>query len=227
MSVISIVIGEKYYNKDPRSSDLGKRIVTHSIHLLDELGYEEFTFKKLAQYIDSTEASIYRYFDNKHILLLYLATYYWSWISYLIDIKTHHLTDATEQLRTILRIICNVHNPVDSVELPGIDVKVLRRVVGSEADKTYLTKRVDEINNQGLFKGYKELCHKIALVILRINPKYKYPHALVSTVLEASNQQLFFAQHLPSLTEVSTNYKTPLEGQVYKLMEHMVLNLIS
>jgi hypothetical protein len=44
MSVVNIVIGEKYYNKDPRSSDLGGRIVSESISLMAALGFENFTF---------------------------------------------------------------------------------------------------------------------------------------------------------------------------------------
>ena len=48
MSTISIILGEKYYSKDPQSSDLGRKIVTSGIEMLDELGFEQFTFKKLA-----------------------------------------------------------------------------------------------------------------------------------------------------------------------------------
>ena len=35
--------------------------------------------------------------------------------------------------------------------------------------------KVDEINNEGLFKGFKGMCHKIALIIIEINPNYKFP----------------------------------------------------
>lgn len=69
---IKFVINEKLYNKDPESSDLGKSIIKHSIELLDELGYEQFTFKKLGEVIKSNESSIYRYFESKHNLLIYL-----------------------------------------------------------------------------------------------------------------------------------------------------------
>jgi hypothetical protein len=37
-------------------------------------------------------------------------------------------------------------------------------------------------------------------MIKEINLDFKFPESWASTVLEASNQQLFFAQHLPSLT---------------------------
>ncbi len=224
--MINIVIGEKYYNKDPQSSDLGRSIVSEGIKLMDELGFEQFTFKKLAMEINSTEASIYRYFDNKLKLLLYLTTWYWAWVEYLIDYKTHHIHDSEQKLKEILRIICNVDQSADNFDLPGINMASLRRVVGAESDKTYLTKQVDEINKEGLFKGYKGLCHKIALVLLDINPKYKYPHALVSTMLEASHQQAFFALHLPSLTEVSRDVNMPIEHQVFHFLNNTASTLL-
>ena len=80
MSVISIQLGNNLYCKDPQSTELGKKIVLHSIKLISELGFEAFTFRKLSMQIDSTEASIYRYFDNKHRLLVYLIAWYWAWM---------------------------------------------------------------------------------------------------------------------------------------------------
>jgi hypothetical protein len=37
-------------------------------------------------------------------------------------------------------------------------------------------------------------------MITEINPKYKYPQMLVSTVIEGAHSQRFFTEHLPSLT---------------------------
>ncbi|MEQ9285349.1 MAG: TetR/AcrR family transcriptional regulator [Cyclobacteriaceae bacterium] len=226
MSAISIVIEKKYYNKDPQSSDLGKNIVSTSIELMNQLGFELFTFKKLASAIDSTEASIYRYFDNKHKLLVYITTWYWAWVEYMIDVSTHHIKASDEKLKEMIKIICHASEHISDIDMPGMQLSLLRKVVVSEADKTYLTKQVDEINNLGLFKGFKGLCHKVALVVNDINPAYPYPHALVSTILEASHQQAFFAQHLPSLTEISMKKKESLERQVYTFIEEFVFKLI-
>ena len=44
---LKINIPTSVYIKDPESSDLGKRIIEHSICLIDEVGIEAFTFKKL------------------------------------------------------------------------------------------------------------------------------------------------------------------------------------
>ena len=71
---IKIQVNPKTYVKDPETSDLGKKIIKNSILLIDEIGFEEFTFKKLGEKIGSNESSIYRYFENKHKLLVYLST---------------------------------------------------------------------------------------------------------------------------------------------------------
>ena len=224
MSIVQLLIPEKYFSKDPNSSELGRKIVSSGVDLLDELGYENFTFKKLATCIESTEASIYRYFDNKLKLLLYVTTLYWRWIEYLIDVKTHHIKDPNEKLNEILKILTHKKELTSISESANIDISKLKKVVMIESDKTYLTKRVDEINKEGLFRGYKDLCHKIALVIEEINPDYPYPHAIVSTILEASHQQAFFAMHLPSLTEVDRDKS--IDKQVKKFMEHIVFKSI-
>ncbi|MEM8909339.1 MAG: TetR family transcriptional regulator, partial [Bacteroidota bacterium] len=65
---IKISLNERLYLRDPQETALGQKIIKHSILLIDEIGFEAFNFKKLAQQMDSTEASVYRYFENKHHL---------------------------------------------------------------------------------------------------------------------------------------------------------------
>ena len=38
--------------------------------------------------------------------------------------------------------------------------------------------------------------------MLEINPTYKYPRALAVTMLEMANNHIYFAEHLPSLTDI-------------------------
>jgi len=226
MSTVTIQIGEKYYIKDPQSTELGKNIISESIELLDQLGYEEFTFKKLADRIGSTEASIYRYFENKLRLLVYLTSWYWAWMDYMMDYKTHHIEDKELKLKEIIKILCHVDNNSFNFNLSQLKPDSLRNVVVSESDKTYLNKKVDEINNEGLFKGFKGMCHKIALIIIEINPNYKYPHAIVSTLLEASHQQAFFAQHLPSLTEIISGEDKNIALQVNDFINEIIFKVL-
>ena len=44
LSNLKIAVPEKIYVKDPESSDLGKRIIEHSILLIDDIGFDSFTF---------------------------------------------------------------------------------------------------------------------------------------------------------------------------------------
>ena len=44
LSNLKIAVPEKIFIKDPESSNLGKRIVEHSILLIDDIGFDSFTF---------------------------------------------------------------------------------------------------------------------------------------------------------------------------------------
>ena len=79
---LKIQVNEKIYVKDPETSVLGRNIIKESILLIDEIGFDDFTFKKLGERIGSNESSLYRYFENKHKLLIYLSSWYWSWMEY-------------------------------------------------------------------------------------------------------------------------------------------------
>nr|MBP6414578.1 TetR/AcrR family transcriptional regulator [Bacteroidia bacterium] len=57
---IRIKMNDKLFLRNPEDSLLGKRIVSKGLVLINKLGFEDFTFKKLAAEIETTEASIYR-----------------------------------------------------------------------------------------------------------------------------------------------------------------------
>lgn len=196
---IKIELNNKLYLKDPEETLLGRSIVSESIIMIDELGFELFTFKKLALRLKSTEASIYRYFENKHKLLVYLISWYWAYLDYKINFSTHFIDDPNEKLKIIINIISGVGEEQNNYA--HVNEALLYNIVISESSKAFLTKDVDSDNKEGFFAEYKSLCHKIAKVVLEINPAYSYPQALVSTLFEAGKKQVFFSQHLPSLTE--------------------------
>lgn len=197
---ITITIDPGVYLKDPESSELGKKIVSGSIDLIDRLGFEEFTFRKLSQEIESTEASIYRYFVNKHYLLSYLNMWYWGWQEYLLTLSLINVEPAEERLK---RAITLITSPIeeDSRFLTINEVK-LDRIIRSESSKIYWHKSVDEANKIGVFKPFKDFVQRIADVVLEIHPEYKYPHMLVTTIIEGAHYQQHFAAHLPRLTDV-------------------------
>ncbi len=198
-SDIQIKIDAKVFTKDPSSSDLGKKIIFHSVCLIDELGFEAFTFRKLADKIQCTEASIYRYFENKHRLLIYHLTWYWTWMEYRLSLATANIKSPEERLKIAVWLLTSPLEPDPRMQ---VDEAALYRIVIAESQKVYLTKSVDEENKQGLFFSYKRLCKRAAGIVREINPEYRYPTALISTVVETSYDQRYFARHLPSLTEI-------------------------
>ena len=79
---VHIKVSKELYLRNPDTTELGHKIISNSIALIKELGFEMFTFKKLGDRIGSPESSIYRYFESKHTLLIYLVSWYWSWVDY-------------------------------------------------------------------------------------------------------------------------------------------------
>jgi hypothetical protein len=222
MATLAFKLNEHLYLRDPQHTQLGQNIIHKSVEMIDRLGFEQFTFKKLAEEIHSTEASIYRYFENKHKLLVYLISWYWHWIEYRIDIATGSLQSPEEKLRACLRVLAEEKKYDAGFEF--VNEEALHRIVVAELDKTYQTKGVDNYNKEGLFVGFKSVCRKIAEVVLMINPSYPFASSLVSTMLVSSNQQLFFSEHLPSLSSIGTGNER--YTKLYQFLENVVFKAI-
>jgi AcrR family transcriptional regulator len=197
---INLSIDGSLFTKDPESSDLGKKIVRTSIEMIDELGYEAFTFKKLGDRIHSNESSIYRYFESKHALLVYLFNWYWSWIEYKLVFLTMNIEQPEVKLVKTLRLL--TEEIKEDSDFSSINEVLLNKIIISESAKAYHNKDVDEDNKKGFFKVYKRVVQRVCDIILEINPNYPYPHMLISTIIEGAHHQRFFSEHLPSLTDV-------------------------
>ncbi|RMF00319.1 MAG: TetR/AcrR family transcriptional regulator [Bacteroidetes bacterium] len=197
---IRMELNNKLFLRDPQDTKLGRNIIRYSILLIDEIGFEQFTFKKLAERMGSTEASVYRYFENKHILLVYLLCWYWEWMKFQIEYNSNNVEDPCEKLRQAIATIVNTAKRNATFEF--VDEDILHRVVVAEGDKGYHTKEVDKENREGYFATYKSLSERIAGFISEINPTFAYPRALATTLLEMAKDHTYFAQHLPRLTDV-------------------------
>lgn len=219
---IKISLNESLYLRDPQETTLGKKIIKQSILLIDEIGFEAFNFKKLAQAMESTEASVYRYFENKHYLLIYLVSWYWEWVNYLIDINIMNIDDPKRRLKIIIETF--VYASKDNPSIDYVNESILHRLVIAEGTKAYHTKEVDYENSKGLFINYKNLCHKVALVIGEINADFPYPHTLASNLFEMANNHIYFAQHLPRLTDVVV--KDDNFDEVEKMLEYFAFTLL-
>ena len=90
---LQIKMNPVLFLRDPEATDLGRNIISEGIKLIHELGFEDFTFKKLAQRIGTTEASVYRYFENKHRLLTYIISWFWTWMEYQTIFHTNNIAD--------------------------------------------------------------------------------------------------------------------------------------
>jgi hypothetical protein len=207
--------------RDPEGTDLGKNIIQHSIQLIHDTGFEAFTFKKLAESIGTTEAGVYRYFENKHKLLVYIISWYWRWLDFQIGYQTKNLTNPVSKLKKVITILATTVE--DDLMTGHVDESILHQILISEGSKAFLTKQVNQDNKQEYFKPYKDLCNTVGEIILECNPKYKYPHSLASTIIEMAHLQNFFMNHLPSLTDFS---KSKDEKEIIKYLEDLVFNTI-
>ncbi|MDI9320925.1 MAG: TetR/AcrR family transcriptional regulator [Phycisphaerales bacterium] len=196
---LHIKMNEALFLRNPESSELGKNILKHSVSLIYKTGFEAFTFKKLAEEIGTTEASIYRYFENKHKILVYLAAWYWTWFEFQISFHTNNIKDPNTKLKKVIKLLTT--KVEDDEQTNYINESLLHQIIIAEGSKSYLTKQVGEDNKHQLFKPYKDLCAVIGNVILECNPKYKYPRSLATTIIEMAHFQNFFMNHLPSLTD--------------------------
>jgi AcrR family transcriptional regulator len=192
-------MNEALFLRNPEGSELGRNILKYSVPLIYKFGFEAFTFKKLAEEIGTTEAGIYRYFENKHKLLVYLTAWYWGWLEFQIVFQTNNISDPSVRLKRIIGLLASAVE--DDEQSEYIDERLLHEIIISEGSKAYLTKQVGEDNKQQFFKPYKDLCAVIGNVISECNPKYKYPRSLASTIIEMAHFQTFFMNHLPSLTD--------------------------
>jgi len=218
---LQIKMNEKLFLRDPELSELGKKIIQDSIQLIYKNGFEAFTFKKLAVYIGSTEAGIYRYFENKHRLLIYLTAWYWSWLEYQVTFHTNNIRDPVVKLKMVIKLLATTLE--DSVSTPHVDKNILHQIIITEGTKAYLTKRVSEDNKDQLFKPYKDLCAIIGNMILECSPNYLYPKSLASTIIEMAHFQNFFMKNLPSLTDFADNKD---EAEIVRFLEDLVFSSI-
>ena len=197
---LQIKIKSTLFVKDPESSTLGRDIIAKSIEMINTLGFESFTFKKLGDAIGSNESSIYRYFANKHMLVIYLINWYWSWMDYKIVLHTSSLNNAEEKIKKSIELL--VAEAKQDSNFSFINEVLLNRIIITESSKAYHNKDVDDENEKGFYMVYKQVVQRVSDFILEYDSNYEFPHMLVSTIIEGAHHQRYFAEHLPALTDV-------------------------
>ncbi len=216
---IHIKMNEDLYLRNPEQTELGKNIIKHGIQLVHKMGFESFTFKKLAEDIGTTEAGVYRYFENKHRFLLYIVAWYWAWLEFQIIFQTNNITDPSIKLKKVINILGISVEDDESTSF--VNENLLHQIIIAEGSKSYLTKQVGEDNKHQFFKPYKDLCAVIAAIILEYNPNYKYSKSLATTIIEMAHFQNFFMYNLPSLTDFGKNKE---ESEIISFLNDLVFS---
>lgn len=215
---VKISVNSELYLKDPESTSLGKKIIGQGILLIDKVGFEKFTFKKLGAEISSNESSIYRYFENKHKYLLYITNWFWGWKELQLTMLTIAINDPYEKLLKGIEVMA--HPVVQDMRFKHINEVALNNIIINESSKSYLTKKVDEENKHGHFVIYKRLVTRISNMITAVDPDYKFPFSLATTIIDGSIHQHFISQHFLSITDSRDNNSPAL------YFENMVSNLL-
>lgn len=222
MNYILFNLNDKLYIKDPQKSEIGKAIISRSIQLMDNLGFEQFTFRKIAEEIDSTEATIYRYFENKTRLLQYLMDWYWASVHFELDFQLNNISKPEEKLKICMQLMAGIK---PFVHVAHVDINTLQRIAVYEGDKAFLLRSIDNDYKDGFFDPFQNVCNQIAGIVKQINPQYPFAHSLISTAMTGANRQIFFAVHLPTLSDIK-NDKETMNERLYHFLENFVLNAI-
>lgn len=218
---VRIRMNEQLFLRDPEETLLGKKILRESIRMIDEIGFEDFTFRKLAARINTTEASVYRYFENKHRLLIYLLAWYWSLLEYRLIYHTRNVISPEKKIKKLIELLLNEVD--DDIWEDAATRKSLYRIAIQESNKTYLTRLVAENNKARFYKPYKDLCSRVAGIFLEYNPAYPFGRSLASTLIEMGHFQFFFKNNLPSLTDFG---KEKTNGRLREFLETLVFSSI-
>ena len=203
LSNLKIQVNEKIFVKDPETSVLGKKIIQESIVLIDEIGFEDFTFKKLGERIGSNESSIYRYFESKHKLLVYLSSWYWGWMEYRLVLATNNINDPMEKLKKAIVIV--TEKIEDDSTTHHINELILNQIIIVQFSKTFLTKEVAEENKEGFFLVYKRVISRLIAIINEVNPDYSFAKSLASSIVEGALHQHFLKDYLKTITNCTSN----------------------
>lgn len=185
------------YLKDPESSDLGRKIFREGISLIAEIGFDAFTFKKLGERIQSPESSIYRYFENKHKLLLYISSWYWAWMECRLIFETANLEDANERLTRAI-ILLN-EDAADEILADDINESTIKQILITDFVKTFPKRDVNFENIDEFFKPYRQVIHRIAEIIKEIDSSYSYPETLAANIVEGAMHQRFLKRYFTSI----------------------------
>ncbi len=218
VALLRIQISDKLYLRDPEETKLGRAILSGGIKLIDKLGFDAFTFKKLAIEIDTTEASVYRYFKSKQHLMQYVAAWYWSWLEHLIITKTTNINDPKKKLEIILKVLTEANR--DDPDTSHIDESLLHKIIVTESGRVYLTKPEKGEGGKQLYKTYCNVRDIIVKTLKEIKPNYKFHLELAKTILSSVHKHILYSEHY--LYDKKSKGKKADRSRILKFMNSFV-----
>lgn len=221
---INVDVADSVYIRNPVETELGKKIIKHSIELFNDVGFEEFNFKKLAKEMDSTEASVYRYFENKYMLLSYLVAWYWDFMHFLLLMDTRNIDDPKIRLK---KMISTLINSLDNSNVPSyINDLLLHNLVVENAYRVYQNKKVDDLKKIGFYKNYQKLVNTLKKVILEIKSDFPYPSSLATTIIDMSMHNEYNITHFPDITDTDIESKNTPRESTAEMIKYLVEKLL-
>lgn len=135
---------------------------------------------------------------NKHKLLVYLSSWYWSWMEYKLVFLTSNVSDSREKLKIAITVV--TEKIEDDHETIYINEAVLNKIIIAEFTKTFHNKEVDQENKEGFYFIYKRVINRITAIISEVNPEYAYAKSLASSIVEGALHQHFLREHMKTIT---------------------------
>lgn len=219
---IKISLNKLLFVRDPEETKLGKKILSNSVILIHKLGFDKFTFKKLAEEISSNEQSIYRYFENKHQLLRYLIAWYWAWLEYQLELKTNFINNSDEKLKIAIRVLSD--SVKNDPNFEHIDESILAHIVTKTVPISYITEQIEKNETYSFLSSFSSLCNKISEIIKECIPNYNTPKALATSIIRITREQIFFSKYFSNLTELSSEKDDT--SDIYNFVENLVFTII-
>lgn len=204
---------------DPSHSRTGLKILNTAIQMIADEGYEVFHLSKLAEKADTVESTVYRYFENKHKLLLYISGWYWAYLDFSIDYETRETGDSQQILQKAIELMAGKNLPKNT-DLIG-DPLLIHRIIIMEFSKIYTTQMAHEDNKEGYFVYFKTFVNKIGNILADSMPNYKFTRSFAFLLVSGIYQQAHVAEKLPALSDYEQ--KEPMD----EFLSRFVKNLVS
>lgn len=219
LAQLNVQLDESLYLKDPMGTEVGHELVRVGAELIAREGLESFTMKKLATELGSPESTVYRYFQNKNQLMLYLSSWYWSLLEWKIAFATANLTDARQSLDKALEVLSG---STEEVQTLIVHEQLLHKIVIRESFKSLHICAPNGGSCERFFGAYLNLTQRIAELISDVQPSFATPKALAVTLLETAHYQQFLCHFIPVLTEVRSS-----TTDLHQLLHHIAFKALN